>query len=78
MTAHLPPQARPAPDDATREMQAEIARLRKRVQQQDHTTARLSDAVITLRRGSMALREENRELRRQIEAARLARAGARA
>jgi hypothetical protein len=51
----------------------ELQRLRKRVGQQDHALARLSDAVITLHRGTRALREENRELRMALEASRLGR-----
>ncbi|MGZ6729612.1 MAG: hypothetical protein ACXVFC_09955 [Gaiellaceae bacterium] len=51
----------------------ELERLRKRVHQHEHALARLSDALLTLRRGGQALREENRELRLELEAARRAR-----
>lgn len=51
----------------------ELRRLRKRVAQQDHALARLSDAVIMLRRGLVAQREENQELRAALETARLRR-----
>jgi hypothetical protein len=77
-TAPLAHPDRSTRDDAPLDSEAEIARLRKRVGQLDHAMARLSDAVIALRRGSTALRDENRELRGQLEAARLARAGIRA
>ena len=45
---------------------AELDRLRKRVDQQEHTLTVLTEAVSVLRRGSLALREENRELRLQL------------
>ena len=45
----------------------ELARLRKRVSQQDHALARIAEALQALRTGSQALRDENRELRRQLE-----------
>jgi chromosome segregation ATPase len=45
----------------------ELARLRRRVNAQDHALARLSEALQALRTGSQALRDENRELRRQLE-----------
>jgi hypothetical protein len=61
------------PDPGRGEQDDELERLRKRVGQQDHSLARLSDAVIMLRRGTMALREENRELRMALEASRAGR-----
>jgi hypothetical protein len=64
----------PPPGDGTADdLAAEVARLRKRVRQQDLTLARLSDALVAMRRGGEALRAENRELRAQIEAGRLRR-----
>ena len=48
---------------------AEVARLRRRISQQDHAIARLTEAMLTLRQGAQALREENRELRMQLAAA---------
>jgi hypothetical protein len=61
------------PDPGRGGQEEELERLRKRVGQQDHALARLSDAVLALRRGTMALREENRELRLALEASRLGR-----
>jgi small-conductance mechanosensitive channel len=54
------------PDTAERE----VERLRKRVRQQEKSLAALSEAVIALRTGGAALREENRELRLQLQKAR--------
>ena len=48
---------------------AELARLRLRVRQKDQALARLTEAMLALRQGAQALREENRELRLQLEAA---------
>lgn len=45
----------------------ELQRLRKRVNQQEHSLAVLAQAVSVLRSGSMALRDENRELRLQLQ-----------
>jgi len=49
------------------------ARLRRQVEQQRLALAQLSDALVGLQRGTKALREENRELRRELEVARCAR-----
>jgi hypothetical protein len=48
----------------------EVARLRKRVDQQEHTLAVMAEAISALRHGSQALREENRELRLELQATR--------
>jgi len=48
---------------------AETRRLRRQVEQQRMALAHLSEALLGLRRGSEALRAENRELRRELEAA---------
>lgn len=50
----------------------ELEQLRNRVKQQDHTIARLSDALIALRNGGLALRDENNELRRELQTVRRA------
>ena len=47
----------------------ELARLRKRVDQQEHSLAVMAEAISALRDGSQALREENRELRLELQAA---------
>jgi len=60
------------PETAARELQ----RLRKRVRQQEKSLAALSEAVITLRTGGAALRDENRELRLELQKARRAAATA--
>lgn len=52
---------------------AENRRLRRQVDQQRVALAHLSEALLGLRRGSEALRAENRDLRRELEAARHAR-----
>ena len=52
------------------ELAGEVERLRLRVRQHEHTLSRLADAVLTLRRGTEALREENRELRLALDAER--------
>lgn len=54
----------------------ELAWLRRRVDAQDRALAHLSEALSVMRRGGEALRAENRELRGQLEAARLQRRGA--
>jgi hypothetical protein len=71
--ARTPGGGRPTVREDRLALEEELARLRTRVQQQEHTLVRLTDAVVALRRGGAALREENRELRRQLEARRLAR-----
>jgi hypothetical protein len=45
----------------------ELARLRRRVGQQDLALSRLTEALLALRTGGQALRDENRELRAQLE-----------
>lgn len=47
--------------------QAEIVRLRRTVRSRDAALDRLLEAVMALRRGTVALREENRELRTEVE-----------
>ncbi len=61
-----PSQRDRAPDTAS----ADLDRLRRQVQQQRLALVRLSDALTALRRGTVALREENRELRHALDAAR--------
>ena len=51
----------------------ENARLQRRVRQQELSLRLMSDAIIDLRRGSIALRQENRELHAELAAARDAR-----
>jgi hypothetical protein len=46
----------------------ELRRLRRQVQQQRIALGRLTDAVLALRRGTEALRAENRELRHVLGA----------
>lgn len=46
----------------------ELARLRKRVDQQQHSLAVMAEAISALRDGSQALRQENRELRLALQA----------
>lgn len=53
----------------------EVERLRRSVVQHELALARLTDAMLALRRGGQALREENRELRRELEAATAGRGG---
>ena len=48
----------------------DLDRLRRQVDQQRLALIRLTDALLALRRGTAALREENRELRRELDAAR--------
>ena len=48
----------------------EVERLRKRVRQQEISLAVLTEALTALRSGGQALREENRELRHQLDVAR--------
>lgn len=57
---------RPGDDSAA----AEIARLRRRVSQQDEALIHMAKALLRLRRGGEALRDENRELRMALAAAR--------
>lgn len=52
---------------AGEEQPAEVARLRQIVRSRDAALDRLLEAVMTLRRGAVALREENRELRTEVE-----------
>jgi hypothetical protein len=59
-----------APTDLTGE---ELRRLRGQVQQQRIALGRLTDAVLALRRGTEALRAENRDLRQVLGAPRAAR-----
>ena len=47
----------------------DLDRLRRQVNQQRLALIRLTDALLALRRGTAALREENRELRRELDAA---------
>ena len=56
------------PPTADRLPSDELARLRKRVGQQEHTLAVMAEAISALRDGSQALREENRELRLELQA----------
>ncbi|HEY5144631.1 MAG TPA: hypothetical protein VII98_14125 [Solirubrobacteraceae bacterium] len=51
-------------------------RLRRQVDQQQLALTHLSEALLGLRRGIQALREENRDLRRELEAERGARVAA--
>ena len=53
----------------------ELARLRKRVDQQQHSLAVMADAISALRVGSQALRQENRELRLALQATQRSSAG---
>jgi len=55
------------------EQEAEIRRLRRTVESRELALERLFEAVLTLRRGAVALREENRELRTEVEQLRRAR-----
>ena len=57
------PVAGPHPERASRD---EVERLRKRVRQQQHSLAVLSEALSALRSGGQALRDENRELRDEL------------
>jgi hypothetical protein len=59
------PEALTPPHESAR-LLAEIGRLRKRVDQQEHSLTVLSQAVSVLRDGSRALRQENRDLRLQL------------
>ena len=45
----------------------EVRRLLRRCRQHEHAVERLSNAVLILRRGNDALREENRLLRTELE-----------
>ena len=45
----------------------EVRRLLRRCSQHEHAVERLSNAVMILRRGNDALREENRLLRLELE-----------
>jgi hypothetical protein len=56
--------AHPSPPDPT-----DDRRLRRKIDQQQLALAHLSEALVRLRCGTEALREENRELRRELEAA---------
>jgi hypothetical protein len=57
-----PSEGRPRPD--------ELARLRKRVHQQEHSLAVMAQAISALRDGNRAYREENQQLRVELRAAR--------
>ena len=48
----------------------ELALLRKRVDQQQHSLAVMAEAISALRDGSRALRQENRLLRLELQAKR--------
>jgi hypothetical protein len=50
--------------------QQELARLRNRVEHQARTLAVMAAAISALRDGSRAVREENRELRLELQATR--------
>ena len=63
----------PARRASRRPLEEENAMLRQRIRQQDLTLGLMSDALVGLRRGSAALRDENRDLRAQLEAVRLVR-----
>jgi hypothetical protein len=56
---------RPGDDSAV----AEVARPRRRVSQQDEALIHTAQALLRLRRGGEALRDENRELRMALAAA---------
>jgi small-conductance mechanosensitive channel len=62
---------RPGDDSAV----AEVARLRRRVSQQDEALIHMAQALLRLRRGGDALRDENRELRMALAAAQRTGAG---
>ncbi len=47
---------------------SESARLRKRIDQQEHSLAVMAAAISALRDGSQALRDENRRLRLELQA----------
>ena len=47
----------------------ELARLRKRIDQQEHSLAVMAAAISALRDGSQALRDENRALRLKMQGA---------
>jgi hypothetical protein len=62
-------------DDLTREdLLREVERLRLRVEQHENALTRLTEAMLRLRRGAQALREENHELRAELEMERRLRA----
>ena len=65
--ARMPAAGHPAIDHPPPD---ELARLRKRVDQQEHTLAVMAEAISALRHSSQALREENRELRLELQATR--------
>lgn len=52
---------------ATGSKSEEVHRLLRRCKQHEHAVERLSNAVVILRRGNDALREENRLLRVELE-----------
>ncbi len=72
----LPSHSRPSPHSAFRgapadsQHLADSKRLRRQVDQQRLALTHLSEALLGLRRGTRALREENRELRLELEALR--------
>jgi hypothetical protein len=63
------PARMPGGDRSIARSSSEVERLRRRVRQQEMTLAHMSEALLALRRGWSALREENRELRLQLDAA---------
>ena len=67
------PAARPTvlgAQDDPQHLTGDVERLRRQVDQQRLALKHLSEALLGLRRGTRALREENRELRLELEAAR--------
>jgi hypothetical protein len=50
-------------------LESEVAKLHRRVRQQDESIARLAEALRALRRAGLALRAENRELRLAVQQA---------
>jgi hypothetical protein len=57
------------PEDDWGSLESEVAKLRRRVGQQDESIARLAEALRALRRAGQALRAENRELRLAVQQA---------
>jgi hypothetical protein len=65
-SAPHPRTGRPA-QETRQELLRDVHRLRLRVEQHEDALSRLTQALLTLRSGGQALREENRELRRELE-----------
>ena len=61
--ASRPPSGPPRPAPA----EPEIERLRSVCRRRELAMDRLLEAMLLLRRGNIALREENRELRREVQ-----------